>query len=111
MTDEQKKSCAAAIASLVRRMINDDETDLDQAPGAVLYDPAEDDFEYDPLATYDHPRQIDDADGILAYIDGGGDDAITWAIKSPDEVGSDFVACYACNISKKIERIRDEYNA
>jgi hypothetical protein len=111
MTDEHKKSCAAAIASLVRRMINDDETDLEQVPGAVLYDPNEDEFEYDPQAMYDHPRQIDDADGILAYLDGGGDDAIKWAIASPEKVGSDFVDCYACNISKKIERIRDEYNA
>lgn len=111
MTDEQKKSCAAAIASLVRRMINDDETDLEQAPGAVLYDPSEDEFEYDALAMYDHPRQIDDADGILAYLDGGGDDSIKWAIKSPDEVGADFVDCYACNINKKIERIRDEYKS
>lgn len=111
MTDEQKTQLAKAIASLVRRMINDEETDLDQVSGGVLYNPYEDDFDDEPLATYRDPWQITDADGILAYLDGGGDDAIEWAIKDPDEVGRDFVDCYAYDISEHIDEIKDEFNA
>lgn len=109
MTEEQKASCAAAIASLVRRMINDDETDLDQVSGGVLYNPYEDEFEYDPQAKYRDPWKITDADGLFGYLDGGGDASIKWAIRSPEEVGAGFVDCYAYDITEHIEEIREEF--
>lgn len=109
MTDTQKTELAKAIADLVRRMINDDDTDLNQVSGGVLYNPYEDEFDYEPTATYRDPWQITDSDGILAFLDGAGDEGIRWAIKNPDDVGRDFVDCYAYGITERIDEIKAEF--